>query len=280
MKRKLSLFTIVGLLACTSAALAQNTPPAGDAAPAPATAAAAKDAPTPAPPASPALAAEPAPAPAAVIAANDAAPPANPPAKNEAPAPSAPADNAAAQPGSVIPLIVMDDVPLTDAIRNLARQAKLNYMLDPKIGFGQAGPDGKVVPQPSVSIRWENITAEQALNALLNNYSLQLVEDSKSKIARVAIKDPAAPEPLMTKIIQLKFAGPTNVLAAIQSTLTDKRSKVVPDIRTSQLVVSATEKEAGSRGPTGRTTGYNHQAGADRGEIARSIDKSQLRQGR
>jgi type II secretory pathway component GspD/PulD (secretin) len=152
--------------------------------------------------------------------------------------------NDTAQPGAIIPLIVMDDVPLTDAIKNLARQAGLNYMLDPKISFGQIDPaTGKVIPQPSVSIRWENVTAEQALNALLNNYSLQLVEDPKSKIARVMPKDPAAPPPLETKIIQLKFAGPTNILPAIQNTLTDKRSKVVADIRTSQLVVLATEQE-------------------------------------
>jgi type II secretory pathway component GspD/PulD (secretin) len=138
----------------------------------------------------------------------------------------------------------MDDVPLTDAIRNLARQARLNYMLDPKIGFGQPGPDGKTpVPQPVVSIRWENITAEQALNALLNNYSLQIVEDAKSKIARVSVRDPAAPDPLVTKIIQLKYSSPSNILTSIQSTLTDKRSKVVADVRTSQLVVLATEKE-------------------------------------
>src|SRR5215831_14790714 len=66
---------------------------------------------------------------------------------------------------AVIPLIVMDDVPLTDAIKNLARQAGINYMLDPKISYGQ--PDAKGVPsvQPTVSIRWENVTAEQALGA-------------------------------------------------------------------------------------------------------------------
>ena len=84
---------------------------------------------------------------------------------------------------------------LTDAIRNLARQAGINYMLDPKIGFGQVGPDGKTSGQPNVSIRWENITAEQALAALLNNYTLQLVEDPKSKIARITTKDPAALPP-------------------------------------------------------------------------------------
>ena len=112
------------------------------------------------------------------------------------------------QPGAVIPLIVMDDVPLTDAIRNLARQAGINYMLDPKIGFGQIGPDGKPTAQPNVSIRWENITAEQALAALLNNYTLQLVEDPKSKIARVTVKDPAALPPLITKIYSAQVRQP------------------------------------------------------------------------
>jgi type II secretory pathway component GspD/PulD (secretin) len=162
---------------------------------------------------------------------------------NAAPVTAAAAANATPQPGAVIPLIVMDDVPLTDAIKNLARQAGLNYMLDPKIGFGQPGPDGKVTPQPSVSIRWENITAEQALNALLNNYSLQLVEDPKTKIARVTVKDPAAPDPLVTHIIQLAYASPSNIVAAVQTALTDKRSKVTGDVRTSQLVVVATDKE-------------------------------------
>lgn len=159
-----------------------------------------------------------------------------------APAPEA-ATPSNAQPDAIIPLIVMDDVPLTDAIRNLARQSGLNYMLDPKIAFGQVGPDGKATPQPSVSIRWENITAEQALAALLNNYTLQLVEDPKSRIARISTKDPAALPPLSTEIIQLKYASPSNVVANIQSILSDKRSKVMPDNRTSQLVVVATESE-------------------------------------
>ena len=159
-----------------------------------------------------------------------------------APAPEA-ATPSNAQPDAIIPLIVMDDVPLTDAIRNLARQSGLNYMLDPKIAFGQVGPDGKATPQPSVSIRWENITAEQALTALLNNYTLQLVEDPKSRIARISTKDPAALPPLSTEIIQLKYASPSNVVANIQSILSDKRSKVMPDNRTSQLIVVATESE-------------------------------------
>jgi type II secretory pathway component GspD/PulD (secretin) len=151
--------------------------------------------------------------------------------------------NGVPQPGAVIPLIVMDEVQLSDAIRNLARQAGLNFMLDPRISFSQTGPDGKPAPQAAVSIRWENVTAEQALTALLNNYNLQLTEDPRSKIARITVHDPAAPDPLVTRIIRLNYASPTNVAASIQAIIDKQRGKVVPDIRTSQLVVLATEKE-------------------------------------
>jgi len=143
-------------------------------------------------------------------------------------------------------LIVMDDLPLTDAIRNLARQAGINYLMDPKVAFGVPGPDGKVVPMPSVSIRWEKVTAQQALEALLNNYDLQLIQDPKTGIARITVKDPAAPDPLVTKILQLKYANPSNLVAAVQSSFTDRRSKALADVRTSQLVVVATEKELGA----------------------------------
>jgi len=167
--------------------------------------------------------------------------PATPPAEVAAPGVSTPAGSS--QPGAIIPIIVMDEAKLTDAIRNLARMAGMNYLLDPATGFNQIGPDGKVKPEPTVSIRWENVTAEQALQALLNNYQLQSVEDPKSRIVRITNKDPLAPPPLTTKVIQLKYASPTNIMSAVQNTLTDKRSKVVADVRTSQLVILATEVE-------------------------------------
>jgi len=78
---------------------------------------------------------------------------------------------------------------------------------------------------------------------VLNNYDLQMTVDPRTKIARISPKDPALPDPLITKVIQLKYASPTNVLTSIQSALTDRRSKVVPDVRTSQLVVVATDRE-------------------------------------
>jgi type II secretory pathway component GspD/PulD (secretin) len=139
-----------------------------------------------------------------------------------------------------IPLIQFQDVPITTAIENLARQAEINYLIDPKIGYDQ---NGQIKAEPTLSIRWENVTAEQALMALLDNYGLQLSEDRKTQIARITAKDPTAPPPLITRVIQLKYASTSNMVDSVQASLTDKRSKVLPDVRTSQLVVVATERE-------------------------------------
>ena len=144
---------------------------------------------------------------------------------------------------AVIPLIQFQEVPITTAIENLARQAGINYLLDPKIGYGQPDQNGQIKPEPTLSIRWEYITAQQALIALLDNYGLQMTGDSRSKIVRITLKDPAAPPPLYTRVIQLKYTSVSNMMDASLSALTDKRSRVVPDVRTSQIIVSATEPE-------------------------------------
>jgi len=148
----------------------------------------------------------------------------------------------AAVPEAVLP-IQFQDVPITTAIENLARLAGINYLLDPKIGYGQPDQNGQIKPEPTISVRWENVSPRQALLAVLDNYGLQLVEDPKAKIARITIKNPNAPPPLITRVIQLKYASVSNMVAAIDSVLSDKRSRVMPDTRTSQLVVVATENE-------------------------------------
>jgi type II secretory pathway component GspD/PulD (secretin) len=142
-----------------------------------------------------------------------------------------------------IPLIQFQDVPITTAIENLARQAGINYLLDPKIGYGQPDANGQIKTEPTLSIRWENITAEHALEALLDNYGLQLVQDSNTKIYRITTKDPTAPPPLVTRVIQLKYASTSNMVDSVQGSLTDRRSRVIADNRTSQLVVVATDPE-------------------------------------
>jgi len=167
-------------------------------------------------------------------------------ATNAAPPVAAAPTNAPAAAAAVpetIPLIQFSDVPITTAIEHLARQAGINYMLDPKIGYGQPDQNGQVRAEPQLSIRWENITAESALMALLDNYGLQLVVDKKTGIDRVSLKDPTAPPPLITRVVQLQYASVSNIAVAVQSVFTDKRSKVLPDVRTSQMLVVATESE-------------------------------------
>jgi type IV pilus assembly protein PilQ len=157
--------------------------------------------------------------------------------KQDEPKPDAaaatPAATPAPAPGEVVPLIVIDEVPLADAIRNLARQSNLNFQFDPKITSSN---------QPNVSIRFENVTAQEALLAVLENHNLALVKEPKQKIARITFKDPKAEDPLFTRIIQLKYSDPTNLIAIVKGTLSP-RSSVVADPRTSQLIVTTTEKE-------------------------------------
>lgn len=91
----------------------------------------------------------------------------------------------------IIPLIVLDEVPLADAIRNLANQAAIKYAFTPEVANGFV-PAGK--PQPSVTIRWENITARHALTSLLANYGLILVENPKTQIALIRADDGSQPK--------------------------------------------------------------------------------------
>ncbi|MGA2248067.1 MAG: secretin N-terminal domain-containing protein [Verrucomicrobiota bacterium] len=151
--------------------------------------------------------------------------------------------NAPAPAVESIPLIQFSDVPITTAIEHLARQAGINYMLDPKIGYGQPDQNGQVKVEPQLSIRWENITAQSALVALLDNYGLQLVMDKRTGIDRVTAKDPLAPPPLITRVLQLQYASVSNMTEAVQSVLADKRSRVMADVRTSQMLVVATDPE-------------------------------------
>ena len=209
MKTKILIATLLGCLAWQQGALSQTdtiatNPPSPDAVAPTSQSAAASTNEVPAAtattntPAAPVAAATDAPAAAASPAAAPAADTAN--ATNTPTATDVTGSNqtASAQPAAppTIPLIQFQDVPITTAIENLARQAGINYLVDPKIGYGQPDQNGQIKPEPTLSIRWENVTAEQALLALLDNYGLQLISDRKSQIARITPKDPTAPPPL------------------------------------------------------------------------------------
>jgi type II secretory pathway component GspD/PulD (secretin) len=229
MKRKLIGLILSLVTTCGLVTFAQdNTPPAPAlipiAMPAEGPALGPVDSPTAAaaeaaPAAAPSV---PAPAPAAVV---------RPATTASAPAPAA--VPVVVEPGEIIPLIQIEDVPLTDAIRNLARQSNLNFQFDPRV---------MTTNQPNVSIRFEKVTAQEALLAVLDNYNLVLAQDNKSKIARITQKDPKAEDPLVSKIIQLMYSDPTNVVQMVTPILS-QRSRVIGDARTRQMIVTTTEKE-------------------------------------
>ena len=93
-----------------------------------------------------------------------------------------------------IAVIQFHDVPLTTAIKNLARQAGINYLLDPNIGYNQPGKNGQIKSEPSLSVRWKIITARAALLALLDNFDLQLIENPNAGLARITLKNSDTPQ--------------------------------------------------------------------------------------
>ena len=140
-------------------------------------------------------------------------------------------------------VVQFNDIPLTEAVKSLALKANLNIIFDPKL-LTANGPDGHPVPvtPPNIDIKWKNLTAKTALYALLNNWGWQLQSDPGSPIGRITAKDMAAPEPLLTTVVQLEYGNPTNVLAEVQPTLS-VRSTIISDARTHKLIIRTTERE-------------------------------------
>ncbi|MBI2948502.1 MAG: hypothetical protein HYY23_12730 [Verrucomicrobia bacterium] len=180
--------------------------------------------------------------------------PATPPASAGAPRPAAatpsaePVDLAESPAGKEGaeekgPITIDDELP--KVIPFLARLAGINLHIDPSITFtnlaGAVGPDGRAA-LPMVQLRWENVSAKDALVEVLDIHGLALVENPKTKISRVTKKPTEAPR--FTAMIQLKYSNPTNIMDLIRTTYADtNKSKVNLDPRTSQLLVIATEKE-------------------------------------
>lgn len=84
----------------------------------------------------------------------------------------------------VVPLMVIDDLPLVDVIRNLSRQAGLKVRFNPRT-LGTADP-------AHISIRFENVTARNALDAVLDNYGLMLLPNPRTGALDIAA---ALPQP-------------------------------------------------------------------------------------
>jgi hypothetical protein len=86
---------------------------------------------------------------------------------------------------NAVPLVLIDGVPLRYSIENVARQAGVNCLFDPRV----PGADfSSSAATPEVYIRWENFTIEQVLSTLLDEYNLVMVTNSHSHVYRVLRK--------------------------------------------------------------------------------------------
>ncbi len=75
---------------------------------------------------------------------------------------------------TILPSIKLEEVPITHAISNFARQAGIKCRMDPNIRRTATGAES------TVSLDWTNVSARQALLALLGNYNLRLIPEATS----------------------------------------------------------------------------------------------------
>jgi hypothetical protein len=85
--------------------------------------------------------------------------------------------------------IVFQDVPIDTALDTLIRLAHIDVTLDPKVS-GYVDPVSyKLHTQPTTSIRWENVTARQAIIALCENYDLIIVKNAATGTVQIKLKE-------------------------------------------------------------------------------------------
>lgn len=146
--------------------------------------------------------------------------------------------------GDIISLINLVDASMLGAIDHLVKLAGLNVFVDPKISSPTPviGADGKPLPQPTITLKFEKVTAENALEALLINNDLVMIRDQKTQIHRIMKRDPTVKEPLVLTVYHLKFASATNIASVMLAAL-PPGAKVLAENRTSQVIISATMRD-------------------------------------
>ena len=77
--------------------------------------------------------------------------------------------------------MTIEDISLGDAIQQMALQAGLNIIFDPRLANRQ---------DVKVSVKWKNVTARQALQALLDDHGLEITQAPGMPIFRIVAKNP------------------------------------------------------------------------------------------
>jgi type II secretory pathway component GspD/PulD (secretin) len=148
----------------------------------------------------------------------------------------------AAPGGEVEESLAFDDLPLPDAIRQLAALAGINIQFDAKLE-NQVDPitHAPIAP-PSVKEKWKNVTAMQAMQALLDKYGWQMKRNPNTPIIIISAKEANAVEPQVMKVIPLGYSDPTNIVSEVSKALPELVT-IIADLRTHQVIVRTTERE-------------------------------------
>ena len=156
---------------------------------------------------------------------------------------NAPGAAAITAPGEeVMESVQFDELPLPDAIRQLAALAAINIQFDSKME-NQVDPATKApLAPPTIKEKWKNITALQAMQALLDKYGLQMKRNPNTTIVTIGAKDTNAVEPQLMKVIQLGYSDPTNIVAEVSKALPELVT-MIADSRTHQVIVRTTASE-------------------------------------
>jgi len=87
-------------------------------------------------------------------------------------------------PPEIVPLIVIRDVPLLEAIKRLAKQAELDVQMDPRVVEYLSASKEPL----TANIRLENKSAEDALRAVLSDHKLVLIKVPGTNTAGITFK--------------------------------------------------------------------------------------------
>ena len=90
---------------------------------------------------------------------------------------------------ALIPVIIMTDAPLDQAIKLLANEAHIKIIFDEGLSTWM---DRHILQWPPVSFRWKKLTTRQALVALLDCYDLTLIEDPATHLTHIKAKPKTA----------------------------------------------------------------------------------------
>ena len=123
-----------------------------------------------------------------------------------------------------IPLIRMVDVPLADAIKTLARQSNLNYILDSHVPGSDFGP-GRLAPKLVVTANWTNVTAQAALSSLLKEHRLTMVTNPATTVMRIAPADLSV-KPVPTSQVGTNTSSIIPLLVMDSVSLTEALTKI------------------------------------------------------